>query len=1020
MASRTDQSVPEGRLAEFIEDLRVIVWEADPSGEPVLWVSSGAEAILGYPESEWLREDGFFKAHLHPEDRDASRFALCDPTHAQRSSYEFRLITADGRVVWMRSSVRTAGDGPGRRLRGVLMDITASKRAEEAFRDSQSRYRYLVEHASEIICKTDIYGRFTFFNPAASLVLKREPAELIGTSYLDLIRPDFRPMVRRHYLRQFLHRIYTTYAEFPALTGDGSYVWLGQNVQLVMDGGSVVGFQGIIRDLTEHKRSQEALLESEERYRIVAETATDAIITVDDDLEILFVNHAAEKIFGYSVEEMLGSPLTNLLPSYPRRVSQASARFDLNTGRTYLAATPVELMALHKEGHEVPVEVSLGEFTEAGRHLFTAVVRDTSERKRAEEALRRSDERFRSLIENASDIVTILDGAGIVRYANPSLSRILGYRTEEVTGSSWAEIADPADRQALGAALMPGPQSSRSHELRFRHKDGSVRVLEAIARDLTADAPISGFLVNLRDITARKHAEEQLWAVNETLRSLIEASPVAIIGLDLSGCVTMWTTAATKLFGWTEDEVRGRPLPFGGSGSAPEDLRMLETLRRGESLAIERLGHTNAGTPVMLSISSAPLRAADGTVCGAVAAVTDITEQRRLEDQLRQAQKMEAVGQLAGGVAHDFNNLLTVIKGYAQLIMSQLTEGSRALDHGREIVQAAERASALTRQLLAFSRRQVIQPRVLDINEVVTNMTKMLRRLIGEHVDLVTELKPLAGRVHIDPGQVEQIVLNLVVNARDAVPPHGARIVIETGDVTLGAPYTRMHVGAQPGPHVLLAVTDNGHGMDAATRSRVFEPFFTTKELGKGTGLGLSTVYGIVKQNHANIWVYSEPGLGTTFKIYFPAVDAGAQHLTDSKAPDSVRGSECILVVEDEDGLRALVRELLEQRGYTVLTAGGRREALEIVETQEGPIHLLLTDVVMPDTNGRALAAELQGLRRHMRVLYMSGYPDSAISHHLVLDQGVAFLPKPFSQESLAAKVREVLDAPLSTMSAAV
>jgi nitrogen-specific signal transduction histidine kinase len=392
--------------------------------------------------------------------------------------------------------------------------------------------------------------------------------------------------------------------------------------------------------------------------------------------------------------------------------------------------------------------------------------------------------------------------------------------------------------------------------------------------------------------------------------------------------------------------------------------------------------------------------------------VTDITEQRRLEEELRQAQKMEAVGQLAGGVAHDFNNLLTVINGYNQLLMTSLPEGGRPRNYAQEVMQAAQRASSLTKQLLAFSRRQVTQPKLVDISVIVQNMTKMLRRLINEDIDLVTTLPPLRYKVLADPSQIEQIVLNLAVNARDAMP-NGGKLTISTTEVVLDEHYTRTHLEAQPGPHVQISVSDTGHGMDAEIKRRVFEPFFTTKALGKGTGLGLSTVYGIVKQAGGNIWLYSEPGIGSTFKVYLPAQTADAHPEAFVPASSNFRGIETVLVVEDEDGLRKLVVELLQQLGYRVLAAADGEEALKACTSHDGFIHLLLTDVVMPRANGKEIAKYLSKLRPAMRVLFMSGYPDETILHHGVLAPGVAFLQKPFTQEALGMKVREVLDSPI-------
>jgi len=389
----------------------------------------------------------------------------------------------------------------------------------------------------------------------------------------------------------------------------------------------------------------------------------------------------------------------------------------------------------------------------------------------------------------------------------------------------------------------------------------------------------------------------------------------------------------------------------------------------------------------------------------------DRAENRLLEVQLRQSQKVEAVGRLAGGIAHDFNNLLTAIIGYSDILLHDLGANNPLKADVIEIKKAGQRAATLTSQLLAFSRKQVLQPRVLDLNEVVADMDKMLRRLIGEDIELVTHFGPELGRVKADPGGLEQVLMNLTVNARDAMP-QGGNLTIETSNAELDDAYARKHIAVVPGSYVMLAVSDNGCGMDAETQSHLFEPFFTTKELGKGTGLGLSTVYGIVKQSGGYIWVDSEPGTGTTFKIYLPRVSETKEtEAFIQEKTEMLTGSETVLVVEDESTVRNLVRSLLQRSGYTVLEATHGEEALRTVVRQEGTIHLMVTDVVLPHMSGRQLAERLATIRPNVRVLYISGYTDNAIVKHGVLDPEIAFLQKPFTPEALLRKVRDVLDA---------
>ncbi len=412
-----------------------------------------------------------------------------------------------------------------------------------------------------------------------------------------------------------------------------------------------------------------------------------------------------------------------------------------------------------------------------------------------------------------------------------------------------------------------------------------------------------------------------------------------------------------------------------------------------------------------------PLRSNEGEILGVIGVALDITDRKHLADQLRQSQKMQAVGELAGGVAHDFNNLLMVMKGHAEMLLDRLAPASAELQNAEQIHQAAERAAGLTRQLLAFSRKQVLQPRVLDMNEVVAGMIQMVSRIIGESIELAFLPGSNLGCVKADPSQIEQVVLNLVVNARDAMP-NGGRLTIETSNIDLDRNYATSHAVVEPGPYVMLTVTDTGCGMDAETQARIFEPFFTTKGPGRGTGLGLATVYGVVKQSGGYIWVYSEQKHGTTFKVYLPRVAATAEKLVAEKQPAAPSpGTETILFVEDEENVRELVSEYLRARGYTVLEAGDGVAALALAEQHQGAIQLLITDVVMPKLSGRELATRISSKRENLKVLYISGYTDDSIFRHGVLEGGMAFLQKPFNLKALAEKVREVLDGVPATVS---
>jgi PAS domain S-box-containing protein len=523
-----------------------------------------------------------------------------------------------------------------------------------------------------------------------------------------------------------------------------------------------------------------------------------------------------------------------------------------------------------------------------------------------------------------------------------------------------------------------------------------------------------------RDITERKRADEALRKSEEKFQKLFDEAPVGYMELDAEGCITQVNRTELNILGYPADEMIGQPVwKF-----IVEEEMARETIKAKLSGLLqcgkttERTYKRKDGTALQVMIEDAFIRDAGGRVIGIHATIQDITERKRsekelsdLQEQLRQSQKIEAIGRLAGGIAHDFNNLLTVIKGYSQLSLLDLKENTPLWENIQEIQKATQRATDLTRQLLAFSRRQILDPKVLDLNSLLRDTEKMLRRMIGEDIELVTLLSEDLGRVKIDPSQIEQVIFNLAVNARDAMPS-GGKLTIETANVESDEGYSHAHVGVIPGHYVRLSVCDTGVGMSREVQEKAFDPFFTTKEKGKGTGLGLSTVHGIVTQSGGKIWVYSEPRHGTIFKIYFPTIEGELDNLNGKNETDSFPvGSETVLLVEDEPSVRDLASRLLKQQGYKVLEAANGEEALRLVQENTGEkIHLLLTDVVLPQMGGKELADQLKIFRPDIKVLYTSGYTDYAIVHHGVLNSGTHFLQKPFSLKTLSQKVRKVLD----------
>jgi PAS domain S-box-containing protein len=625
------------------------------------------------------------------------------------------------------------------------------------------------------------------------------------------------------------------------------------------------------------------------------------------------------------------------------------------------------------------------------------------------------EELFHLIGENVADMIAVVDIEGNRLYNSPSYHKVLGYTVEELKGSSsFAQIhPDDLNRVREAAAEAQRTGLGRPLEYRIRHKDGSWRVLESnasVIRSATGE-PERLVIVN-RDITERKQAAESLRLTESGFRSMIEDAPYGIFRASTDGSLLRANPALQKILAYENlDELLKANLDREIFGT-PADFQTLKELldSANEFKDVEVGLKRRDGAPITVRCTGRRVKEEHrGVSCFDVFA-EDVTERRVLERQLQMAGKMEAVGRLSGGIAHDFNNLLGVIIGYSQVLKRRLEAGSALLEHAEEIEKAGQRAASLTRQLLAFSRQQILTPAVLNLNDLVLDMAKMLPRLLGEDIAVTTSLSADLGMVKADQGQLEQVIMNLAVNARDAMPD-GGKLRVETANVELDQAYAWQHAGAKPGHYVMLALTDSGTGIDAETLAHIFEPFFTTKEVGKGTGLGLATVYGVVKQSGGYIWVESKPGQGATFQIFLPRVEEPATSIT-STAPltETSGGSETILLVEDAESLRKLTRQFLESHGFRVLVAQNGEEAVEVEGEHSGKIDLLLTDVVMPGMNGRVLSERLLPKQPGMRVLYISGYTDSFIAGHGVLERGMALLHKPFTEDALIKKVREILD----------
>jgi PAS domain S-box-containing protein len=749
----------------------------------------------------------------------------------------------------------------------------------------------------------------------------------------------------------------------------------------------------VVERAAELLQTAEKLRASEEQSRLILEGVKGyAIFMLDAAGNITTWNPGAERIKGYKAEEVIGQHFS--LFYTPADIDNGKPPRELRIATTE-GFFEEEGVRVRKDGSLFWAAVSITPLYNHGPDPigFVKVTRDITDRKKMQEALRASEDRFHLLVDGVTDYaILMLDPQGVILTWNRGAENIDGYAAEEIVGRHYSclftpeLIAEGKPGQELKQAAAEGKVDVDGW--RVRKNGARFWVNGTLAALYDENRVVRGFAKITRDLTAKRRNDELLQSVlNHTLD--------AIISIDEGGDISMMNRAGEVLFGCSDSDVVG------------QNVSVLIPAFFGEERGKEAQGLRKDGStfPIDLAVTEFQL---DGRR-SFVGIVRDISEKKKLEAQLHQSQKMEAFGQLAGGVAHDFNNLLTVISGYSDLLLKKLTPDDPKKKMADQIHLAGERATALTRQLLAFSRQQVLEPKILDLNVIVTDIEKMLHRLIGEDVQFTIVLAPAISSVKADPGQIEQVIINLAVNARDAMP-QGGKLTIETKDAQLDESYARTHPEAKSGQFVMVAISDTGCGMTPEVKARIFEPFFTTKSVGQGTGLGLAVVHGIVKQSGGNIDVYSEVGVGTTFRIYLPTVGRQSAAVTGNGPEAPSQGSETILLVEDEDSVRELATFILTECGYRVMTAPEGLAALQLMATCREKIDLLVTDVVMPQMGGRKLAEILLAEHPELKVLFMSGYTDDAVVRHGVLQADVDFLQKPFTPNSLARKVRDVLD----------
>jgi len=908
----------------------------------------------------------------------------------------------------------------------LQMEVVEHQRAEETLRESEEKFRQLASNITDVfwITSPDLQ-KIHYVSPAYEQIWGRSAQNSYTNphEWAEAILPEERERVFATFLRLAQERSVST--EFRIARPDGTVRWIFSRGFQVRDvAGNVIRLAGVASDITDRKQNEEALRESEEKFRQLASNITDVFWMTSPDLKVIhYISPGYELIWGRSAESLYANPhqwVECILPEERERVFGIFGTLmqdEPSVSVEYRIARPDGTIRwVHDRGFQVR--------DAAGKLVrLTGIVTDITERKQFEQALERSQKRLRDLIDGLgpSMFVGLMTPDGILIECNRSSLAAAGLKPEDVLGKPfeetfwWAYSKEVQQQLRETIARAVRGEGSR-YDVQVRAAEGQLIDVDFSLYPLRDETGEVVYLVpSASVITERKRAEESLRLLGTAVEQSKESIVITDADLDLPGPRIIFVNPAfTKMTGFTAEEAVGKtPRILQGPHTDKAVLRRLrQNLQRGEAFEGEAINYRKDGKEFNLEWQIAPLRDASGNTTHFVAIQHDITERKQLETQLFQSQKMETVGKLAGGIAHEFNSILTAIIGRSELLLNDLPSGSPDFANAIAIRNAADLAAALTKQLLAYGRKQILRSESLNLNHVLAGMEAMLRHLMGSDVDVRVVTAVDLPAVKADAGQVEQVIMNIAINAREAMH-HGGKLTLETSTATLNEEYVRHFPEVKPGDYVMIAISDTGTGMSGEVKARLFEPFFTTKSVGEGTGLGLATCHGIIKQSGGHISVYSELGRGTTFKVYLPQTGQRTEVSTATPAsPALPRGTETILLVEDDTSLREMASLLLQRLGYAVLVAANGPEALSLTQQPDTErIDLLFTDIVMPQMDGKELSNRIMAIHPNTKVLFTSAYTETAIVHQGVLDPGVSLLQKPFTPAALALKVRELLDA---------
>ena len=865
-----------------------------------------------------------------------------------------------------------------------------------------------VEQSPSTVIITSLAGEIEYVNPRFTEITGYALEEVRGTNPRFLKSGKTPPEDYRS-MWETITRGSVWHGEFHNRKKDGQLYRVLSSISPILDGaGRITHFVAVSEDITQRKETEAALEEAGRVLRTIFDNIQDGVVVIDATTRrFVLANKSFCRMLGYSSEEMANLGVDNIHPSAELpRVAR-----DLQAALANEAMHANDVQVMRKDGSVFFADIHGTRFELNGQICLLGSFRDITERRMVQQGLADALAFNARLLTSAPVGILTYKPTGECISCNDAAAGIVGGTVEQIMGLNFHTL----DSWRRSGLLHMAEQVIATRRI----QESDVHIITTFGRNRWLNARMSRFrsgddellLLIVSDVSMRKRAED----ARERLVAILDATPDFVAIGDLEGRLLYLNSSGRRMMGLEPDhDLSGLRVADGHPDWARRQVLEIgipaavrDGAWQGMSSFLDREGREMPFSQVILAH-----KGPDGQVAFLSTIMRDLGKQKSLEAQLQQSQRLEAIGRLAGGVAHDFNNLLTVITGYGEMMRREIPDGNPARPRLEEVIKAGERAAGLTRQLLAFSRKQVMQPKILDLNSVVHDLKKMLDRVVGEDVGIKVQTASGLGTVKADPTQIEQVIMNLVVNARDAMP-NGGCLTIETANADLDETHAASHPPAVPGRFVMLAVSDTGVGIDSETQKRVFEPFFTTKPEGKGTGLGLATVYGIVKQSGGYVWVYSEVGRGTTFKIYLPRVDeVRAEDAPAAPLVDGPRGGETVLVVEDMENVREMIREVLVGRGYTVLSAAHAEEALAMVRERQGPIHLLLTDVVMPTLGGRGLAKQFLALRPGTPVLYMSGYTNGAVTDGGVLSEGIDLLEKPFSPAQLAHVVRKALDQP--------